>query len=63
MFYPLPEASLGVRLVSRAGVLSYRSAEHLRASQRLKHPKAFFATQPDVLLINEGGTVLEYGFF
>src|SRR5579875_1991763 len=63
LFYPSSEFSFGTRLASRAGALSYRIGEHVREQARLAPLKAFFATKPDVLLINEGGGILEHSFF
>lgn len=62
MFYPAPEHSLPNRLASRAGVLSYRLGEHMRERARLAPLRAFFATKPDVLFVNEGGGMLEQNF-
>lgn len=60
-FYPPSEDSLRIRLASRAGALSYRIGEQVRENARLAPLKSFFAGKPDVLLINEGGGILEQG--
>lgn len=60
-FYPASEFSFGSRLATRASAFSYRIGEHVREQARLAPLKAFFATKPDVLLINEGGGILEHG--
>lgn len=62
MFYSAPPDSFANRLAGRAGALSYRIGEHLRAKARLAPLRSFFASKPDVLVINEGGGILEQSF-
>ena len=61
-FYTLPESSFNTRLASRTRALSYRLGEHMGERIRLAPLRSFFAKKPDVLLINEGGGILEEGF-
>lgn len=50
------------QLTSRAAALSYRLDQRFREQERLASLRAFFATKPDVILINEGGGIPDGSF-
>ncbi len=62
MFHAPSQGFLRNQLTSRAAALSYRLSEHFREQERLASLRAFFASKPDVVLINEGGGIPDGAF-
>ncbi|MBV9760471.1 MAG: glycosyltransferase family 4 protein [Acidobacteriaceae bacterium] len=63
MFHPPSSTSLATRVASRLGALSYRFGERLRENARLAPFRSFFNAKPDVVVINEGGGIVDPDLF